>query len=96
MCDCAYEKPDNSVWCSVADGACRGPNSGGSSVKAKCFACGEHVCTACSSKRKYFKYGTKRICNNCQLELLDNRDKDKHVMPRLTKLVLMKETNRVS
>lgn len=34
-------------------------------LRARCFACGEAVCTNCSGRRKYPLHGIKRICNNC-------------------------------
>lgn len=31
----------------------------------KCFACGEPVCSKCSSILTYFSFGKRRICFNC-------------------------------
>ena len=49
----------------------------------RCFHCGLAVCSFCSSKRKYEKYGVVRLCNNCQIGL-DGRDRV--VMRRLYRL----------
>ena len=74
--------------CCIADQACDAPANLEPQVKAKsfCFACGRPVCTKCSSRRKYYDYGVKRLCNDCQVEHLDDGD-DKVVMARLRKLV---------
>ncbi len=34
-----------------------------------CFACGLDVCVACSRRRKYSRFGRKRICLQCVGEL---------------------------
>lgn len=34
-------------------------------IRATCFSCGQHTCTACSTVRPYLHYGKKRICNDC-------------------------------
>lgn len=48
-------------------GSCKAPPGlAGAYTRAECFACGMPTCTACSSRRKYMKYGIKRICYNCQ------------------------------
>ena len=87
-CNCNEKKRKHKVYdtCCVADQFCEAPaNYEDSRAYAKCFVCGEAVCTKCSTKRKYLQYGKKRICNNCQIEYLDNRS-DKIVMRRLYKL----------
>lgn len=48
-----------------------------------CFACGESVCSKCSSKRKYYDYGIVRLCNNCQVAYDGNEE---IVMRRMHKL----------
>ena len=57
-----------SLWemCHVVDQGCWGIV-----VKSKCFACGLHVCVNCSSRRQYFNYGRRRICNTCQIDIID-------------------------
>lgn len=70
--------------CCVADKFCTAAaNYENSNARAVCFACGDFVCTKCSSRRNYFNYGRVRLCNNCQ-ELFDGNDK--RVMARLAKL----------
>ena len=43
-------------------------------LKSTCFICGEYVCKECSSRRKYLSYGRVRICDTCQVEVLDGND----------------------
>jgi hypothetical protein len=71
--------------CCVADQFCLAPANFDPPVSAKgeCFSCGEKVCTACSSIRKYYKYGKVRLCNKCQIEYDEN---DKRVVARLHKM----------
>lgn len=56
--------------CCVVDEGCRAPanllRADRPRLRAKCFACGEPVCTNCSKRMKYFRYGVRRICNRCQ------------------------------
>lgn len=52
-------------------------------AKGICFACGQRVCSKCSSKRKYMDYGIVRLCNDCQVEYDGN---DRLVMARLNKM----------
>lgn len=33
-----------------------------------CYKCGMGVCRACSSRRKYLRYGVQLLCDNCQEE----------------------------
>jgi len=63
--------------CVVVDDGCEAPAGyrtgsgiayGTTRTGKKCFACGEHVCGKCSSKRDYASYGVKRICNRCAEE----------------------------
>jgi len=71
--------------CCVADQFCTAPANVSFFVIAKgiCFACGQNVCSKCSSKRKYYDYGTVRLCNDCQVNYDES---DKTVMKRLIKL----------
>ncbi len=59
--------------CCVCDQHCQCPaNLVGSEMpilRAQCFACGNFVCTNCSSIRKYAKEGKRRLCNNCQVDM---------------------------
>jgi hypothetical protein len=75
--------------CCVADQFCLAAANFANSVRpqriAECFVCGEPVCTKCSTRRKYGRYGRVRICNNCQIEVLDGKS-DKVVMRRLIKM----------
>lgn len=34
-------------------------------TRLKCFSCGSAVCSACSRLRRWFKWRSKRICDNC-------------------------------
>ena len=52
-------------------------------LRAVCFACGQAVCTKCSSFRKYYTFGQVRLCNDCQVDYDGN---DTKVMKRLHKL----------
>lgn len=36
------------------------------STRATCFACGLPVCTSCSRRRSWFKYGRRRVCEDCE------------------------------
>lgn len=47
--------------CKTADPGCHG------TTRAKCFYCGEHVCTnpGCSRVMPYRRYGRKRLCLDC-------------------------------
>lgn len=71
--------------CSVVDQFCDSPANleHPVNVRAVCFCCGEHVCTKCSSKRKYLCYGKQRLCNKCQIEIDGT---DKIVLRRMIKL----------
>lgn len=71
--------------CVVADQFCEAPAnlSERPRLKAVCFSCGETVCLKCSSLRKYYSFGKKRLCNNCQIEYDGN---DKIVVKRMYKL----------
>jgi hypothetical protein len=39
-------------------------------VRTACFACGQPVCTNadCSTRIRWYTFGVKRICTNCQDE----------------------------
>ena len=68
--------------CCVMDQFCTSPANLFPPVRAggHCFACGQAVCTECSSIRSYYGYGRVRLCNNCQVDY----DGDDHrVMARL-------------
>lgn len=71
--------------CSVVDQFCDSPANlePPVNVRGVCFCCGEYVCTKCSSIRNYYRFGKKRLCNNCQIYLDGN---DKTVLRRLNKL----------
>ena len=68
--------------CCVADQFCLAPANldPPTYAKGECFACGQRVCSNCSSIRKYYNYGKVRLCNNCQVEYDGN---DKIVVKRL-------------
>ena len=72
--------------CCVVNEHCDFPANYENNRKRKlpeCFCCGLSVCKKCSSKRKYLKYGIKRLCDYCQLEI----DGDNYrVMYRIAKL----------
>lgn len=69
--------------CNVADQHCEAAaNHQYTYCVAECFRCGMPVCTKCSSKRKYMHFGTKRLCNNCQVEVDGN---DKRVVYRIAR-----------
>lgn len=40
-------------------------------TKGTCFGCGMPVCSRCSSRVKWYRYGRRRICDNC---LEEHRD----------------------
>lgn len=60
--------------CKSVGRGCEAPPSGPCYTRAKCFACGEHVCTNsdCSRRVRYYNYGIRRLCNSC---LYDYRHK---------------------
>ncbi len=58
------------MCCVVEDARC----SSSEAPLEECFSCGQMVCVECSSKRKYYKYGSVRLCNDCQVEY-DGSDK---------------------
>lgn len=35
-------------------------------TRATCFACGQPVCLACSRRRRWWRYGVRRICVYCE------------------------------
>lgn len=59
------------MHCSVANENCKAPCEGGfdgpAHTNARCFRCGEPVCTdeGCSTVRPFEHFGKKRICANC-------------------------------
>ena len=71
--------------CCVVDQFCTSPANLEHPIPAKgiCFACGQNVCSKCSSKRKYYSYGKVRLCNDCQIQYDGN---DKIVMKRLYRM----------
>ena len=75
--------------CCVVDQFCLAPANLMSKYRptriGECFVCGEPVCSKCSSRRNYLHYGRVRICNDCQIESLDNKS-DKVVMRRLMRM----------
>jgi len=55
--------------CRVVDHGCKAPPAwAGSHTKAECFACGEPVCTSCSTRRQWYHYGKRRVCAHCAEE----------------------------
>jgi len=48
------------MQCGVSNQFCK------DDTKTICFACGNPVCTRCSSIRKYYNYGKVRLCDGCQ------------------------------
>lgn len=68
--------PEDIETCAVVDQFCDSPANVTEPTPARCacFACGEKVCSKCSSMRKYFKHGMRRICNNCQIERIDGNN----------------------
>lgn len=63
---------DDKDPCHVADQFCIAPaNQEGAFARNVCYHCGEPVCSKCSSKRKYQKFKSVRLCNDCQCELDD-------------------------
>lgn len=83
--DNLYNRKENMDSCCVVDQFCEAPANVTPKKYAHgiCFACGQSVCSKCSSLRKYYNYGKVRLCNNCQIEYDGN---DKIVMNRLYKL----------
>lgn len=71
--------------CCVVDQFCDSPANLDEPIRAKyiCYSCGQPVCGKCSTKRKYYKYGKQRLCNDCQIEYDGN---DKIVLRRIYKL----------
>lgn len=64
--------------CHVSDDGCTAPagfqvggmggpmgENSSTHTRGTCFACGEPVCTACSRRRRWHTYGTRRICAHC-------------------------------
>ena len=66
--------------CCVADQFCSAASNFTPLLHARgrCFHCGDAVCSNCSSKRQYEKFGKVRLCNNCQIDI-DGHD---HVVMR--------------
>lgn len=65
--------------CEVSEDSCLAPagyQAGGTGgpmgentltrTRATCFACGLPVCTACSRRRRWHWYGTRRVCIRCE------------------------------
>lgn len=72
--------------CSVVDQFCTSPANLVPPVPARgrCYSCGLPVCAKCSTRRKYLRFGVQRVCNNCQVQVLDGNDSV--VMRRLHRL----------
>lgn len=64
-----YKNPVEIETCCVADQHCLAPANvfPRRPAYAKCYICGQPVCTACSTRRKHQHYGRVRICNDCQI-----------------------------
>lgn len=54
--------------CSVVDQHCEAPANGEARIQTECFACAQPACRKCSSIRRYYHYGLKRLCNSCQTD----------------------------
>lgn len=72
-------------FCEIADQHCKAPpgiglTSGGgyaegtTKTRLVCYACGLHVCSACSSVIQYRDRGYRRICDRCQVEMGRDRE----------------------
>jgi hypothetical protein len=61
--------------CCVVDSFCKAAaNFSMAGPVTTCFRCGDDVCTNCSSRRLYSRFGKKRLCNDCQCDIDgDNR-----------------------
>lgn len=78
------EESDGGKTCCVADQFCTAAaNFQFPNAKRECFACGQPVCSKCSSKRLYRGYGRVVLCSNCQVVEDGN---DKVVMRRLFRM----------
>lgn len=56
--------------CNTVEYGCLAPPADPFSfTRAKCFRCGEAVCTHCSLRRPYLRYGRRRICGRCYEEI---------------------------
>jgi hypothetical protein len=75
MCDCdeTEDEPD----CEVCDCLC------GGTALSVCFCCDKRACERCSTRRRWYHWGRKRICNDCQR---DHDGSDKIVRRRLLRL----------
>lgn len=56
--------------CCVVEDGCEAPANGYVGTRARCFACGLAVCKVCSSIIKWYNWGRRRVCRNCQKEML--------------------------
>lgn len=78
------EKLPRSGTCSVVNGNCKAPagylvgarvGSSDARTSAKCYRCGEFVCTDAGCSRRVRDKGTlKRFCYNCRPELFGDGD----------------------
>jgi hypothetical protein len=68
--DLKPDRPSSLGYCSVVEGDdCVAPPCGfGGRVSTTCFACGDHVCRACSLYTRYLRYGRQRLCFGCVRE----------------------------
>lgn len=54
--------------CTVVSNNCKVPANGPGRTRAKCFACGQPVCTAdgCSRKVVWYDEAIRRVCAHCE------------------------------
>jgi len=86
--------PQDIETCHVVDQFCEAPANldPPDAAKYECVSCGQPVCGKCSSLRKYKdRQLRQRICNDCQIEILDGNDRI--VMARIRRLAGYKANN---
>lgn len=71
--------------CCMADQYCECPANLEPQVAARCtcFRCGRKVCTMCSMVISYRRFGFKRLCNDCVIEVDGN---DERIIAELERL----------
>jgi hypothetical protein len=70
------------------------------SCRGTCFACGEPVCSNCSTLVQWYRHGRRRACYGCQVDHARDKDRlrgdgserthkalEKRIMARLQRLV---------
>jgi hypothetical protein len=56
--------------CNVVHEGCLAPPAlAFTGTQAVCFRCGNYVCTNCSRRVRYQRYGRRRLCDHCRAEL---------------------------